>query len=110
MMQDANGTPDGGTDMNRPEVVVFDVNETLSDMSPIAERFTDIGAPAHLAKLWFATLLRDGFAWINRTRASCPQHFTMTTTTVASLVELAAQSGCARPAFRRWGRGRGRRR
>lgn len=45
-----------------PSVVVFDVNETLSDMAPIAERFTDVGAPEHLAKLWFASLLRDGFA------------------------------------------------
>ncbi len=45
-----------------PSVIVFDVNETLSDMSPMAERFTDVGAPAQLAKLWFATLLRDGFA------------------------------------------------
>lgn len=43
-------------------LVVFDVNETLSDMSTIADRFRDIGAPPHLAKLWFATLLRDGFA------------------------------------------------
>jgi 2-haloacid dehalogenase len=45
-----------------PSVIVFDVNETLSDMRPMAQRFTDVGAPAHLAKLWFATLLRDGFA------------------------------------------------
>jgi 2-haloacid dehalogenase len=45
-----------------PYVIVFDVNETLSDMSPMAQRFADIGAPEHLAKLWFATLLRDGFA------------------------------------------------
>jgi 2-haloacid dehalogenase len=45
-----------------PSVIVFDVNETLSDMSPMAGRFADIGAPEHLAKLWFATLLRDGFA------------------------------------------------
>ena len=49
--------------MNRdPSMVVFDVNETLSDMSPMARRFADVGAPEHLAKLWFATLLRDGFA------------------------------------------------
>jgi len=46
----------------RPTVVVFDVNETLSDMSPMADRFADVGAPPHLAKLWFTTLLRDGFA------------------------------------------------
>jgi 2-haloacid dehalogenase len=45
-----------------PSVIVFDVNETLSDMSPMAARFADVGAPEQLAKLWFATLLRDGFA------------------------------------------------
>ncbi len=45
-----------------PSVIVFDVNETLSDMGPMAQRFTDVGAPAALADLWFATLLRDGFA------------------------------------------------
>lgn len=43
-------------------VIVFDVNETLSDMSPMAESFREVGAPADMAKLWFATLLRDGFA------------------------------------------------
>lgn len=52
-------TPDGPT---RPRVMIFDVNETLSDMSPMAQRFEDVGAPAHLAKTWFAELLRDGFA------------------------------------------------
>jgi 2-haloacid dehalogenase len=46
----------------KPSVIVFDVNETLSDMSPMGQRFVEAGAPAHLAKLWFATLLRDGFA------------------------------------------------
>ncbi|WPU11092.1 haloacid dehalogenase type II [Pseudarthrobacter oxydans] len=46
----------------KPSIIVFDVNETLSDMSPLAERFEEVGAPASLAKLWFATLLRDGFA------------------------------------------------
>lgn len=48
--------------IRRPQVVVFDVNETLSDMAPMGERFAEVGAPADLAKLWFATLLRDGFA------------------------------------------------
>ncbi|MFD2024619.1 haloacid dehalogenase type II [Promicromonospora aerolata] len=48
--------------MNRPRVLIFDVNETLSDMAPIAGRFEAVGAPAHLAKVWFAGLLRDGFA------------------------------------------------
>jgi 2-haloacid dehalogenase len=46
----------------QPSAVVFDVNETLSDMSPMADRFTETGAQTSLAKLWFATLLRDGFA------------------------------------------------
>jgi len=45
-----------------PEVVVFDVNETLSDLAPMADRFAEVGAPASVAKLWFASLLRDGFA------------------------------------------------
>ena len=52
-----------GTDaFELPAVIVFDVNETLSDMSPMADRFVDVGAPGHLATTWFATLLRDGFA------------------------------------------------
>lgn len=52
-------SPDGP---RRPALLVFDVNETLSDMAPLAARFEDVGAPAHLAKTWFAELLRDGFA------------------------------------------------
>lgn len=48
--------------MAQPSVLVFDVNETLSNMSPMAERFAELGAPAPLAKQWFAALLRDGFA------------------------------------------------
>ena len=48
--------------MSSPSVILFDVNETLSDMSPMAARFADVGAPEVMARLWFATLLRDGFA------------------------------------------------
>lgn len=44
------------------DVVVFDVNETLSDMAPMAGRFAEVGAPGELAPLWFASVLRDGFA------------------------------------------------
>ncbi len=36
-------SPDGP---RRPELIVFDVNETLSDMSPMAQRFADVGAPS----------------------------------------------------------------
>lgn len=46
----------------RPALIIFDVNETLSDMSSMSTRFDDVGAPAHLAATWFAGLLRDGFA------------------------------------------------
>lgn len=43
-------------------VVAFDVNETLSDLSALSRRFADIGAPALAVHIWFASLLRDGFA------------------------------------------------
>jgi 2-haloacid dehalogenase len=43
-------------------VIVFDVNETLSDMAPMGDRFAEVGAPPQLARLWFASLLRDAFA------------------------------------------------
>jgi 2-haloacid dehalogenase len=46
----------------RPELLIFDVNETLSDLSPLEQRFDEVGAPAHLAQTWFAGVLRDGFA------------------------------------------------
>lgn len=46
----------------RLSVIVFDVNETLSDMAPLAGRFADVGAPGLLSRVWFASLLRDGFA------------------------------------------------
>jgi 2-haloacid dehalogenase len=45
-----------------PQLVVFDVNETLSDLGPIASRFADVGAPGLLAQAWLAGVLRDGFA------------------------------------------------
>lgn len=46
----------------RPSVLVFDVNETLSDLNPLRDRFEEIGAPTDLMPLWFAGILRDGFA------------------------------------------------
>ena len=49
--------------LGRPRVLLFDVNETLSDMSPLGPHsFTAVGAPSHLAPLWFAHTLRDGIA------------------------------------------------
>ncbi|MDQ6840756.1 MAG: haloacid dehalogenase type II [Actinomycetota bacterium] len=43
-------------------VVVFDVNETLSDLQPLSVRFGDVGAPPSMARLWFTSVLRDGLA------------------------------------------------
>lgn len=53
------GSPVGG---GPPAVVLFDVNETLSDVSELGERFVDVGLEAEVAETWFASLLRDGFA------------------------------------------------
>lgn len=46
----------------RAKAVVFDVNETLTDLSPLTHTFVDFGAPRELARTWFAALLRDAFA------------------------------------------------
>ena len=46
----------------RPTLVIFDVNETLSDMSGLAAVFAGLGAKPALAATWFSGLLRDGFA------------------------------------------------
>ncbi|WP_235453642.1 haloacid dehalogenase type II [Streptomyces olivochromogenes] len=45
-----------------PSVLVFDVNETLTDMTPLAARLADVGLPGHLLPAWFAGVLRDGTA------------------------------------------------
>lgn len=43
-------------------LLVFDVNETLFGLDPVASAFASVGLdPAHL-ELWFARVLRDGFA------------------------------------------------
>ncbi|NDK33096.1 haloacid dehalogenase type II [Nesterenkonia sp. Hz 6-5] len=42
--------------------MVFDVNETLSDMGPLGRAFERQGVAAVEADLWFKELLRDGFA------------------------------------------------
>jgi len=48
--------------VERPELLLFDVNETLSDTAPMREAFRDLGLDAGLAPLWFASVLREGFA------------------------------------------------
>ncbi len=48
--------------VSQPKLIIFDVNETLSDMSPLQQRFEEVGVDAREATAWFASLLRDGFA------------------------------------------------
>jgi 2-haloacid dehalogenase len=48
--------------MARTAVVIFDVNETLSDLTPLRARFEEVGAPGELLATWFAATLRDGIA------------------------------------------------
>jgi len=48
--------------VNRPDVLVLDVNETLSDLEPLRDRLVGVGLPGHLLETWFASTLRDGFA------------------------------------------------
>ncbi|MEV8253873.1 HAD family hydrolase [Rhodoglobus sp. NPDC076762] len=47
---------------NTPATIFFDVNETLSDLSPVGDAFEAIGAAREVASSWFASILRDGFA------------------------------------------------
>jgi len=46
----------------RPEVVAFDVNETLLDLSPVRAALVEVGEPEHLLGTVFARTLLTGFA------------------------------------------------
>jgi 2-haloacid dehalogenase len=48
--------------ISAPSLALLDVNETLSDLAPLAERFEQMGAPGDLLPTWFAATLRDGIA------------------------------------------------
>ena len=76
----------------RPEMVVLDVNETLSDTSALAGRFEEVGAPGDLAATWFAAVLRDGFA-LTATGGSAP----FATVAAALLDDLLAPVRLTRP-------------
>ncbi len=60
MSQPTNAT--SPADLSAVTTVLFDVNETLSDMAPIGDRFEELGLGRDLAPTWFAGVLRDGFA------------------------------------------------
>lgn len=46
----------------RPDVVVFDVLETLLDLDPLAKRFEEVGQPAAVSWPWFLRFQRDAMA------------------------------------------------
>jgi 2-haloacid dehalogenase len=46
----------------RPEVVAFDVNETLLDLAPVAATLVEVGRPEHLLPTVFGRTLLTGFA------------------------------------------------
>jgi 2-haloacid dehalogenase len=47
---------------SRPQVVAFDVIETLIALEPLRARFEEVGLPGHLLETWFTRTLRDGMA------------------------------------------------
>ncbi len=55
----------------RPEVVAFDVNETLLDLAPVAAALVDLGEPAGLLPTVFSRTLATGFA-ASLTGVWCP--------------------------------------
>lgn len=48
----------------RPQVIAFDVIETLFPLEPVRQRLVAAGQPGHVLELWFARLLRDAFALV----------------------------------------------
>ena len=46
----------------RPDVVVFDVVETLAGLDPVAARLRECHQPEELLARWFTRLVRDGMA------------------------------------------------
>ena len=78
-------------------MIAFDVNGTLSDLAPLADRLVDVGAPAHLLPTWFAGVLRDG---IGLTAAGAYAEFSavatgVLTTLLAPMQGLACEPGRA---------------
>lgn len=50
------------TGPTRPQVVAFDVNETLLDLAPVSAALVELGQPEHLLPQVFARTLLTGFA------------------------------------------------
>lgn len=86
------GQPRVGGARRRPLAVAFDVNETLTDLSPVAEVFAGVGLGAHSLQWWFAALLRDGMAL-----AASGGSAAFADLAVVALDEVAAASGSDLP-------------
>ena len=71
-----------------PSVAILDVNETLSDLAPLAGRFEEVGAPGGLLPTWFAATLRDGIAL-----AASGQYAAFPDVARAALLALLARVG-----------------
>jgi len=76
----------------RPEAVAFDVNETLTDLTPLTEVFAGFGLEDTALRWWFAVLLRDGLAL-----AAAGDAATFGDLAVIALDEVAAASGRVLP-------------
>ncbi|GAA1899258.1 HAD-IA family hydrolase [Williamsia serinedens] len=48
--------------MARPTVAFLDVNDTLSDLASVEPAFVDAGLRAEDVRIWYLSVLRDGFA------------------------------------------------
>jgi 2-haloacid dehalogenase len=64
--------PGADSPLALPDVLLFDVYDTLFDLSPLGAQFVDVGAPAQLAPTWLTTVLLHGFAL---TAAHAPAQF-----------------------------------
>ncbi|HEU5006759.1 MAG TPA: haloacid dehalogenase type II [Jatrophihabitantaceae bacterium] len=47
---------------SRPDVIVFDVVETLASLDAVRDRLVAAGQPGHVLESWFSRLTRDGMA------------------------------------------------
>jgi len=43
--------------ISQPELIIYDVNETLSDISPLQQRFGQVGLDTREATTWVRELL-----------------------------------------------------
>jgi 2-haloacid dehalogenase len=86
------------TPRTRPDVVAFDVNETLLDLAPVRAALVELGEPAALLDTVFARTLLTGFA-ATVTGTWCPFRGAFESA-LAQLTELsAAQRSAVADAF-----------